>query len=117
LERVATPCVRFASRAANFAGAMVLDKSKSQVLVTIVKGVQDSVVCGTKCGIRRILEGGQEDGLQNVFDREVVNEAYGAVKFGDRGEVKIDGMLVVSIPWHHASKFTSKQSSLHALVV
>jgi len=39
------------------------------------------------------------------------------VKFGDRGEVKINIPRVVSIPSHHASKFTSKQSSLHALVV
>jgi hypothetical protein len=39
------------------------------------------------------------------------------VKFGDRGEVKINSPRVVSIPANHASKFTSKQSSLHALVV
>jgi hypothetical protein len=39
------------------------------------------------------------------------------VKFSDRGEVKINSPRGVSIPAHHASKFTSKQSSLHALVV
>ncbi len=69
------------------------------------------------CRIRRSPEGGQEDGLQDVFQRKVTDEAHGAVKFGDRGEVKIDGTRVVSIPAHHASKFTSKQSSLHAFVV
>jgi hypothetical protein len=109
--------IRFASRAANFASAMVLDKGKSQGFFAIVKGVQDRVVRCTKCRIRRGPEGGQEDGLQDVFHRKVTDEAHGVVKFGDRGEVKIDGTRVVCIPAHHANKFTSKQSSLHALVV
>jgi hypothetical protein len=39
------------------------------------------------------------------------------VEFSNRGEVKINSPRGVSIPPHHASKFTSKQSSLHALVV
>jgi hypothetical protein len=39
------------------------------------------------------------------------------MKFSDRGEVKINSPCGVSIPPHHASKFTSKKSSLHALVV
>ena len=112
-----TASVRFASRVANFAGGMVLDEGKSQVFVAIVKGVEDRVVRGTKCRIRRSPEGGQEDGLQDVFHRKVTNEDHGSVKFGDRGEVKIDGTRVVSVPSHDASKFTSKQSSLHALVV
>jgi len=94
-----------------------LDEGKSQVFVAIVKGVEDRVVRGTKCRIRRSPEGGQEDGLQDVFHRKVTNEDHGSVKFGDRGEVKIDGTRVVSVPSHDASKFTSKQSSLHALVV
>ena len=69
------------------------------------------------CRIRRSPEGGQEDGLQDVFHRKVTDEAHGVVKFGDRGEVKIDSPRVVSIPAYHVSKFTSKQSSLHVLVV
>ena len=75
------------------------------------------MVRGTKCRIRRSPEGGQEDGLQDFFNRKVTYEAHGAVKFGDRGEVKIDSTRVVSIPSHHANKFTSKESSLHVLVV
>jgi hypothetical protein len=39
------------------------------------------------------------------------------VKFSNRIKVKINSPRGVSIPTHHASKFTSKQSSLHALVV
>jgi hypothetical protein len=64
-----------------------------------------------------ILEGSQEDGLQNVFNGEGTNVAHGVVEFGDRSEMKNDCALGVSIPTHHSSKFTSKQSSLHALVV
>jgi hypothetical protein len=39
------------------------------------------------------------------------------VKFSNRRKVKINSPRGVSIPPHHASKFTRKQSSLHALVV
>ena len=39
------------------------------------------------------------------------------VEFSNRIKVKINSPRGVSIPPHHASKFTSKQSSLHALVV
>jgi hypothetical protein len=39
------------------------------------------------------------------------------VEFNNRIKVKINSPRSVSIPPHHASKFTSKQSSLHALVV
>jgi len=39
------------------------------------------------------------------------------VEFNDRIKVKINSPRSVTIPPHHASKFTSKQSSLHALVV
>jgi hypothetical protein len=39
------------------------------------------------------------------------------VEFSNRIEVKINSPRSVSIPPHHVSKFTSKQSSLHALVV
>ena len=66
---------------------------------------------------RRGPESSQEDGLQNVFHREVTDKAQGMMKFSDRGEVKINSPCGVSIPSHHASKFTSRQSSLHALVV
>ena len=62
-------------------------------------------------------ESGQEDGLQNVFHREVTDEVQGMVEFSNRIEVKINSPRSVSIPPHHVSKFTSKQSSLHALVV
>jgi hypothetical protein len=40
--------IRFASRSANFASAMVLDEGKSQFFFAIVKGVEDRVVRGTK---------------------------------------------------------------------
>ena len=39
------------------------------------------------------------------------------VEFNNRIKVKINSPLSVAIPQHHASKFTSKQRSLHALVV
>jgi hypothetical protein len=66
---------------------------------------------------RRGPESSQEDGLQNVFHREVTDEVQGMVEFSNRIEVKINSPRSVSIPPHHTSKFTSKQSSLHALVV
>jgi len=44
-------------RSANFASTMVLDEGKSQFFVTIVKGVEDRVVCCTKCRIRRSPSG------------------------------------------------------------
>jgi hypothetical protein len=39
------------------------------------------------------------------------------VEFHNRIKVKVDSPRRVSIPQHHASKFTSKQRSLHAFVV
>jgi hypothetical protein len=75
------------------------------------------VVRGKERGISRRLEGSHEDGLQNVFDAEITNVAHGDLEFGDRREMMVDIALGVSIPAHHASNFTSKQNSLHTLVV
>ena len=65
--------------------------------------------------ISRRLEGSHEDGLQNVFDGEVTNVDYGAVEFGDRGEMTVDNALGVSIPV--AGNFAGEKNSLHTLVV
>ena len=67
--------------------------------------------------ISRSLEGSHEDGLQNVFNGEVTDVAHGAVEFGDRCEMFVDGALRVSIPAYHAGDFTGEQNSLHAIVV
>ncbi len=67
----------------------------------------------TERAISRSLEGRHEDGLQNVFDGEVTNVAYGAVEFSDRGEMTVDCALGVSIPSHHAGDFAGEQNSLH----
>jgi hypothetical protein len=124
---VATPCIRVdlvnvASRLAlvrvpsKLAGASVLDESERQVFV-VVEVIQDLVVRGTERAISRSLEGSNEDGLQNVFDGEVTNVSHGAVEFGDRVEMSVDIALGVSIPANHAGNFTSKQNSLHVLVI
>jgi hypothetical protein len=52
----------------------------------------------------------------SVFNGEVTNVAHGAVEFGDRCEMFVDGALRVSIPAHHAGDFAGEQNSLNALV-
>jgi hypothetical protein len=128
---VATPCSRVAlvmvavtvaSRlslvrvASKLAGASILDESKRQVFV-VVEVIQDLLVRVTERMISRSLEGSHEDGLQNVFDGEVTNVDYGAVEFGDRGEMTVDNALGVSIPVNHAGNFAGEKNSLHALVI
>ena len=98
------------------AGAGVLDEGEGQVFV-VVEVIEDLVVRVAKRAIIRSLEGSHEDGLQNVFNGEVTNVAHGAVEFGDRCEMFVDGALRVSIPAHHAGDFAGEQNSLHALVV
>jgi hypothetical protein len=39
------------------------------------------------------------------------------VEFGDRGEMKVDSVLGVSVPAHHAGNFAGEQNSLHTFVV
>jgi hypothetical protein len=63
------------------------------------------VVCVTERTISRSLEGSHEDRLQNVFNGEVTSVAHGPVEFSDRGEMTVDCVLGVSIPWHHTGDF------------
>jgi hypothetical protein len=79
--------------------------------------VQDLAILIAKGEVGRGLEGGHNDGLQDIVDGEGIQVAQSLAGLIHLSNVGVNGALGVAVPFHHASDLASEEDSLHTLVM